>query len=83
VSRASAPVHPEKEAARAGRGLAAQQIVLGRYGILGKNSIVQAKRVDVETQGTLGLGTLRCDVGREDELLEHMTELAKEIARKQ
>ena len=72
----------EKEAARAGRGLAAQQIVLGRYGILGKNSIVQAKRVDVETQGTLGLGTLRCDVGREDELLAHMIELAREIAKK-
>ena len=72
----------EKEAARAGKGLAAQQIVLGRYGILGKNSIVQAKRVDVETQGTLGLGTLRCDVGREDELLAHMTELAREIAKK-
>jgi len=72
----------EKEATRAGRGLAAQQIVLGRYGILGKNSIVQAKRVDVETQGTLGLGTLRCDVGREDELLAHMTELAREIAKK-
>ena len=72
----------EKEAARAGKGLAAQQIVLGRYGILGKNSVVQAKRVDVETQGTLGLGTLRCDLGREDELLEHMTELAREIAKK-
>jgi len=72
----------EKEAARAGKGLAAQQIVLGRYGILGKNSVVQAKRVDVETQGTLGLGSLRCDVGREDELLAHMTELAREIARK-
>jgi hypothetical protein len=72
----------EKEAARAGKGLAAQQIVLGRYGILGKNSVVQAKRVDVETQGTLGLGSLRCDVGREDELLAHMTELAREIAKK-
>ncbi len=72
----------EKEAARAGRGLAAHQIVLGRYGVLGRNSILQAKRVDVETQGTLGLGTLRCDVGREDELLEHMTELAREIAKK-
>ena len=72
----------EKEAAKAGKGLAAQQIVLGRYGILGKNSVVQAKRVDVETQGTLGLGSLRCDVGREDELLAHMTELAREIAQK-
>jgi hypothetical protein len=40
------------------------------------------KRVDVETQGTIGPGTLRCDLGREDELLEHMTELAREIAKK-
>jgi hypothetical protein len=71
----------EKEASRAGKGLAAEQIVLGRFGVLGKKSVVQAKRIDVETQGTLGLGILRCDVGREDELLAHMTELAREIAK--
>ena len=71
----------EKEAARAGRGLAAQQIVLGRFGISGKSSVLQAKRIDVETQRTLGLGTLRCDLGREDELLQHMTELAIKISK--
>ena len=70
----------EKEAARAGRRLAAQQIVLGRFGISGKSSVLQAKRVDVETRRTLGLGTLRCDLGREDELLQHMTELAIKIS---
>ena len=72
----------EKEAVKAGKGLAAQQIVLGRYGTLGKISVLQAKRLDVETQSDLGFGSLKCDIGREDELLQHMGELAKEIAGK-
>ena len=72
----------EKEAVKAGKGLAVQQIVLGRYGTLGKISVLQAKRVDVETQGALGIGSLKCDVGREDELLRHMAEFAKEISGK-
>jgi hypothetical protein len=70
----------EEQAVKAGKGLAAQQIVLGRYGTLGKISILQVKRLDLETQGDLGVGSLKCDVGREDELLQHMEELAKEIA---
>jgi len=70
----------EKEAIKAGKGLAVQQIVLGRYGTLGKMAILQAKRVDVETQGALGLGSLKCVLGREDELLQHMAELARAIA---
>jgi hypothetical protein len=70
----------EKEAVKAGKGLAVQQIVLGRYGTLGKVSILQAKRLDVETQGSLGIGSLKCDLGREDELLQHMAELARRIA---
>jgi hypothetical protein len=70
----------EKEAVKAGKGLAVQQIVLGRYGTLGKVSILQAKRLDVETQGDLGIGSLKCDLGREEELLQHMAELARKIA---
>jgi hypothetical protein len=69
----------EKEAIKAGKGLAVQQIVLGRYGALGKVSILQAKRLDVETQGALGMGSLKCDFGREEELLQHMAELARKI----
>jgi hypothetical protein len=72
----------EKEAVQAAKGLAFQQIVLGRYGTVGKISILQAKRLDVETQGQLGFGHLRCEVGREDELLRHMPELAREIVEK-
>jgi hypothetical protein len=71
----------EKEAVKAGKGLAVQQIVLGRYGTLGKLSILQAKRLEVETQSDLAIGSLKCEAGREDELLHHMAELAKEISR--
>jgi len=49
---------------------------------LGKTSVLQAKRLDVETQSDLGFGSLKCDIGREDELLQRMGELAKEIAGK-
>jgi hypothetical protein len=71
----------EKQALKAGKGLAVQQIVLGRYATLGKVSILQAKRLDVETQGDLGIGSLKCDLGREEELLQHMAELARKIAK--
>jgi hypothetical protein len=70
----------EQEAVKAGKGLAVQQIVLGRYATLGKVSILQAKRLDVETQGDLGIGSLKCDLGREEELLQRMAELARKIA---
>ena len=71
----------EKEAVKAGKGLAVQQIVLGRYGTMGKLSILQAKRLEVETQSDLAIASLKCEAGREDELLHHMAELAKEISR--
>ena len=70
----------EKEAVKAGKGLAARQIVLGQYGALSKTSILQVKRVEVETQRALGFGILKCDIGREEELLQKMPDLAKEIA---
>ena len=70
----------EKKAVKAGKGLEARQIVLGQYGALSKTSILQVKRVDVQTQRALGFGTLKCDIGREEELLQKMPDLAKEIA---
>jgi len=70
----------EKEAVKAGKGMAARQIVMGQYGALTKTSILQAKRVEVQTQKALGFGILKCDIGREEELLQKMPELAKEIA---
>jgi hypothetical protein len=71
----------EKQAVKVGKGLAANQIVLGRYGALGNTAILQAKRIDVESQGTLAMGSLKCSQGREDELLAHMSDLARKLAR--
>jgi hypothetical protein len=70
----------EKQAVKVGKGLAANQIVMGRYGALGKTTILQAKRVDVESQGTLAMGSLRCSQGQEDELLVQMSDLARKLA---
>ena len=71
----------EKEAVKAGKGLAARQIVMGQFGTLGKTSILQVKRVDVETQRSLGFGHLKCEIGQEEELLQKMPDLAKELSR--
>jgi hypothetical protein len=72
----------ERQAVRAGKGLAAAQIVLGQFGVLGGTAVLQVKRVDVETQGTLGVGSLRCPQGREEELLAGLSDLARKLAEK-
>jgi hypothetical protein len=70
----------EGQAVRAGKGLAAAQIVLGQFGVLGSTSMLQVKRIDVETQGTLAVGSLRCSHGREEELLAGLSDLARKLA---
>jgi hypothetical protein len=70
----------EKEAVRTGRGLAASQVVTGRLGQLGKTFVMQAKRVDVETFGTLGLASIKFTEGAEDEVLKSLPGFAKELA---
>ncbi|MDZ4164137.1 MAG: CsgG/HfaB family protein [Smithellaceae bacterium] len=70
----------EKQAIQLGKGLAANQIVTGRFGALGKTAILQAKLIDVETQGTLALGSLKSAQGQEDELLSQLPELARKLA---
>ena len=72
----------EGQAVRAGKGLAAAQIVLGQFGVLGSTSVLQVKRIDVETQGTLAVGSLRCSQGREEELLAGLSDLARKLAGK-
>jgi hypothetical protein len=72
----------ERQAVRAGKGLAAAQIVLGQFGSLGGTSVLQVKRVDVETQGTLAVGSLRCPKGREEELLAGLSDLARKLVEK-
>jgi len=69
----------EKQAVQVGKGLAVSQIILGQFGALGKTALLQVKRIDVETQNTLAIGSLKCTVGREEELLAGLTELVKKL----
>jgi hypothetical protein len=67
----------EKEAVKTGKGLAANQVVTGRLGLLGKTFVMQAKRVDVETFGTLGIASMKYTEGQEDEALNKLPEFAR------
>jgi len=69
----------EKQAVKTGQGLAASQVVTGRLGQLGKVFVMQAKRVDVETFGTLGLASIKFTEGQEDEVLNRLPGFAKEL----
>lgn len=70
----------ESQAVKVGRGVAARQILVGHYGAVGSLSVIQVKRIDVETQKILGVGSLRCPAGREEELLAGMAGLAAGVS---
>ncbi len=72
----------EKQAIQAGKGLAAGQIVLGQLGSLGNTLVLNVKRVDVETQTTVSLGSIKCSIGKEEELLAGLPALARKLAGK-
>lgn len=69
----------EKQAVKVGKWLAANEAVTGHLAMLGNTSILQVKRVDIKTLGTLALGSLKCPAGREDELLDQMPQLARKL----
>ena len=69
----------DKEIVELGKWLAANQAVTGRLAMLGNSYVLQAKRTDIKTMGTLGLGTLRCSSGQEEELLSGMPILARKL----
>jgi hypothetical protein len=70
----------EKEAVKTGKGLAANQVVTGKLGLLGKTFVLQAKRIDVESFATLGLSSAKFSQGQEDEVLGKLGEVAKSLA---
>lgn len=70
----------EKQAVKAGKGLAANQVVTGRLGMLGKTFFLQAKRIDVETFATLGLASARFVKGQEEDVLSSLPGFAKSLA---
>jgi len=69
----------DKEVVELGKWLAANQAVTGRLAMLGNLYILQAKRTDIKTMGTLGLGTLKCSSGHEEELLFGIPVLARKL----
>jgi hypothetical protein len=69
----------EKQVVQLGKWLAANESVTGRLAVLGNTYVLQAKRTDIQTLGTLGLGSLRCVAGHEDELLSGMPDLARRL----
>jgi hypothetical protein len=70
----------EKQAVQAGKGMAARQIILGQFGSIGNTLLLQVKRIDVETQSTLSIGSAKCTPGKEDEVLAGLPELARKLA---
>ncbi|NWF57695.1 MAG: hypothetical protein HXY45_23180 [Syntrophaceae bacterium] len=72
----------ERQAVRAGKGLAAHQVVMGQFGVLGKTVVLQAKRIDVQSQANLALASIKCSQGMEEELLAGLPELARRLTGK-
>ncbi|HET6459202.1 MAG TPA: CsgG/HfaB family protein [Syntrophales bacterium] len=70
----------EKQAVELGKWLAANQAVTGRLAALGNSYVLQAKRTDIKTMGTLGLGMLKCASGQEEDLLSGIPALARKLA---
>ncbi|MEA3438630.1 MAG: CsgG/HfaB family protein [Thermodesulfobacteriota bacterium] len=69
----------EKQAVQAGKALAAKQIIVGRLASIGKSSLLQAKRIDTETHGTMAISSIKCKQGKEEVLLDRMEELADKL----
>jgi len=69
----------EKQAIKLGEWMAASEAVTGNFAVIGASSVLQAKRIDIKTLGTISLGSLKCKTGAEDELLNNMPELARKL----
>jgi hypothetical protein len=73
----------EKDAVQMGRWLAAKQSITGRLGSLGGTTVLSTKRTDIETMGTLSIGSLKAAAGREEDLLNGLPDLARKLIQKQ
>jgi len=69
----------EKQAVQLGKGMAADHIITGRLGVLGGLSILQAKRINVQSFGTSGIASLKCKQGEEETLLDHLNQLVTKL----
>lgn len=71
----------ERRAVEIGKALAAGQIVAGHLGVLGESAVLTVKRIEVESQKTTALASARSPKGREDQLLDGMEGLARELVK--
>jgi hypothetical protein len=69
----------EGQVVKLGKWFAANEAVSGQLAILGNSYVLQAKRIDISTMGTLGRGSIKCTAGHEEELLSGMPVLAKKL----
>jgi hypothetical protein len=72
----------EKRAVQLGNWLAANEIITGKLAVLGSTYVLSVKRTDMNTMAALGMGSLKCPVGREESLLAGIPEIAKKVAGK-
>lgn len=70
----------EKQAVRIGDWLAANEMVTGRLSALGQVYILSATRTDISTLRALGMGSIKCSVGKEEDLLTGIPEIARKLA---
>lgn len=71
----------EKQVVKVGKWLAANEAVTGNLAMLGNTSILQVKRIDLQTLDNIALGSLKCPAGREDKLLDRMPQLVRKLTR--
>ncbi|MCG6537245.1 MAG: hypothetical protein L7F78_21675, partial [Syntrophales bacterium LBB04] len=70
----------EGNAVRIGKWLTAEEAVTGKISALGGIVILQAKRINMMTMGTLALRSIKCKAGSEEMLMDNMHELARALA---
>lgn len=70
----------EKQAVRIGDWLAANEMVTGKLAALGQVYVLSATRTDISTLRALGMGSVKCPVGKEEDLLSGIPEIARKLA---
>ncbi len=70
----------EKRAVQLGSWLAANEIVTGKLALQGSTYVLSVKRTDMNTMAELGMGSLKCRIGKEENLLAGIPEIARKVA---
>jgi len=69
----------ETQAIKMGKRLSADEAVLGTLATQGGTSILQVKRIDLNSQKVVSAGALKCPAGRESDLLNKIPNLARRL----